>query len=110
MLNEIRIGKVRGVYKGEWNAETTYELLDTVYYNGSSYQALVDYIPPNTNPEVKGQYWGLQALKGADGASNLEDTIHLKFTLEDCNLVLNYSKNLNGEYFIYDDGELIINF
>lgn len=55
------LGKVGIVLKGEYNAETTYEKLDVVTYQGQSYCAKVDTIgnlPTNTT------YWTLIAEKG----------------------------------------------
>ena len=59
------LGRVQPIYKGDWNNYTTYNILENVIYNGSTYVSIVDnnlnHFPTNTN------YWQLVASKGGKG-------------------------------------------
>lgn len=61
---KINLGKVALTPKGEWSAGTTYERLDMISYQGSSYTVLKECkgITPS-----EGEYYSLLALKGAKG-------------------------------------------
>lgn len=63
--NSINLGRVLPIYKGDWSADTNYDILDIVYYNGNSYTAK----QPSTNQEPKADsaYWGLSSIKGQKG-------------------------------------------
>lgn len=77
MANEnsitIPLGKVQMIVKGEYDANTTYSLLDIVSYKGSSFickKNCKGYAPTNT------EYWQLSASKGetGNGISKIEKT------------------------------------
>ena len=61
---KINLGKVALTPKGEWNATTTYERLDVVSYQGSSYTVLKECIGQTPS---EGEYYSLLASKGAKG-------------------------------------------
>ena len=64
MSTKQALGKVTITPKGAYDGSTTYERLDTVTYNGSSYIALAETtgnLPTNTT------YWELLAQKGDQG-------------------------------------------
>lgn len=61
---KINLGKVALTPKGEWNAATTYERLDVVSYQGSSYTVLKECIGQTPS---EGEYYSLLASKGAKG-------------------------------------------
>lgn len=61
---KINLGKVALTPKGEWNTATTYERLDVVSYDGSSYTVLKEcqgVVP------VEGEFYSLLAMKGEKG-------------------------------------------
>lgn len=67
------IGRVTPLSKGAFNSNNTYERLDIVTYNGSSYMAkqqTVGNLPTNT------EYWQLIAEKGDPGTTNYEELEH----------------------------------
>lgn len=56
------LGRVLPVFKGTYSNTTTYQPLDIVYYNGSSYvakQTSTGHVPPSAPA-----YWQIMALKG----------------------------------------------
>lgn len=59
------LGRVQPIYKGDWNGYTTYNILENVIYQGSTYVSKVDnnlnHFPSDTN------YWQLVASKGGKG-------------------------------------------
>lgn len=59
------LGRVQPIYKGEYVHGVRYELLDNVFYQGSTYISIVDnnlnHYPTDSN------YWQLVASKGAEG-------------------------------------------
>lgn len=69
MANPIStaIGRVQPLYKGEWNSARTYDKLDNVIYEGSTYISLqvnnVAHVPDAANSS----YWQLIASKGNTG-------------------------------------------
>lgn len=55
------LGRILPVFRGTWNVAAVYEVMDVVYYNGSSYVAKsnnTNKLPTNTT------YWQIIALKG----------------------------------------------
>ena len=64
--NVLKIGKVRPTYKGEWQADIPYEVLDWVQYRGLAYQAIQD-VPVNREPDVTPAYWAQTGMKGDKG-------------------------------------------
>lgn len=82
------LGKVAVTPKGEWSSTVTYEKLDVVSYNGSSYLS-VRTVPAAT-PLSNTNYWLLLAQKGdtgngvasieKTGTSGLTDTYTITFT------------------------------
>lgn len=73
-MTTIDLGKVAVVPKGEYDAETQYEVLDAVSYQGSSYLAIEDSlgIVP-TNPE----YWMILSQKGDPAMINGQPSVTL---------------------------------
>lgn len=63
--NSINLGRVLPIYKGDWNADTNYDILDIVYYNGNSYTAKQPSI--NQEPKADSAYWGISSVKGQKG-------------------------------------------
>ena len=64
MADTYIIGKVAMTFRGEYNASTSYEKLDVITYNGTSYgvlQACTGVTPPNAT------YYQVLAQKGTDG-------------------------------------------
>ena len=65
-MANIIIGKVAPVFKGEYSSATTFNRLDIVSYNGSSYACLLDntkgVVPTNSSR------WVLVASKGDVGS------------------------------------------
>ena len=67
------IGRVTPLSKGAFNSNNTYERLDIITYNGSSYMAkqqTVGNLPTNT------EYWQLIAEKGDPGTTDYEELEH----------------------------------
>lgn len=62
----IKIGRVRPVYAGDWEAARTYEPLEWVLYRGVAYQAITD-VPANREPDVNPAYWAQTGMKGDKG-------------------------------------------
>lgn len=54
------------IWRGEWDYSTLYSVNDAVSYDGSSYIAVVN--QSGNQPYNGASYWGLLALKGANGA------------------------------------------
>ena len=52
----LNLGKVRPVYKGTWDADTTYEAYDWVLYNGAAYIAITD-APAGYQPDSQAEVW-----------------------------------------------------
>lgn len=69
-MAEIKIGRVRMVFTGEWDAATAYKALDTVTQNGTSYAAVRD-VSAGVEPEVTlndpDPAWMVIAERGLDG-------------------------------------------
>ncbi|MBP5722457.1 MAG: hypothetical protein J6X18_02595 [Bacteroidales bacterium] len=66
---EYNLGKVLLTPKGEYSSNTTYEVLDVVSYNGSSYaakQETTGHIPTGGNEDA---YWQLMAYGAGGGGS-----------------------------------------
>ena len=65
------VGRIRPVYKGVWNADTAYTVLETVTTeaNNAAYIAIKDV--PSGTPLSNVEYWGVlidaSGLRGADG-------------------------------------------
>jgi hypothetical protein len=62
----INLGKVRPAWKGSWSSSTTYQPMDAVSFNGSSYIALVESQGVSATNTT---YWQLMAEKGGAGAA-----------------------------------------
>lgn len=62
----LNLGKVRPVYKGTWDADTTYEAYDWVLYNGAAYIAITD-APAGYQPDSQAEVWGVFGGKGDKG-------------------------------------------
>ena len=67
------LGRIAPINKGPYAAGTTYEKLDIVSYNGSSYMYINDtsgsgHAPTDTS------YWSIMAQKGADGSVPIDDS------------------------------------
>ncbi len=63
----MNIGRVRAVHRGTYDPTATYQTLDVVDYNGSSYIAktfVFKNTPPTSVNIGRGRYWELQASKG----------------------------------------------
>ena len=58
------IGVVGFVGKGNWNSSATYNQLNVVYYNGSSYVARVD-VPANITPGTSSESYWQKLLDGS---------------------------------------------
>lgn len=56
------IGRVQPLFKGTWDSITSYEKLDNVIYNGSTFIALKN-VPAGISPE-NASYWQMIASKG----------------------------------------------
>lgn len=66
-MPEIRIGKVRLAFKGEWVPTEPYEALDTVTRNGESWAAITD-VPAGVEPSINNPlFWAKAAAKGDQG-------------------------------------------
>lgn len=65
------LGKVAITPKGEYSNATTYQLLDLITYDGSSYLALKE---TTGNLPTNNEYWQLIAEKGQDGINGKDGT------------------------------------
>lgn len=64
----LNLGRVRPVYRGEWNAETAdYRAYDWVNCNGAAYLALKD-VPAGYEPDSQPEFWTLFGARGEPGA------------------------------------------
>lgn len=79
------LGKVMMIVKGEYSNDITYEILDIVYYNGSSYVCKKDSV--GNTPENL-EYWQLIAEKGSKPILGVD-----YFTEEDKKEITNYVAN-----------------
>lgn len=66
-MANILIGKVAPLFKGEWKEGSSYERLDVVYHNGSSYVCIEDVSNSSTTPNANTNSWLLVAKKGDKG-------------------------------------------
>lgn len=71
MSNRTFLGKVGMTPKGEWNNSTTYERLDIVSYEGSSYIAIIQ--NRNSRPSEDNQDWMIGAKHGEFTEEQLEE-------------------------------------
>lgn len=71
MSNRTFLGKVGMTPRGEWNNQTTYERLDVVSYEGSSYIALTE--SRNSRPSEENQDWMIGAKHGEFTEEQLEE-------------------------------------
>ena len=71
MSNKTFLGKVGTTPKGEWSASTTYERLDWVTYQGSSYIALAQ--NTNSTPSDSNPNWMVAAKHGEFTEEQLEE-------------------------------------
>ena len=75
-MGVTRISKIVPAVKGEWNASTTYDYLDVVQKDGSSWLARVS----NTNVEpVSGDTWMLLAIRGDQGLKGDGSYLHVAY-------------------------------
>ena len=95
---KIRLGKVSLMPKGTWNSASTYERLDVVYVNGSSYVAVQD-VPANTEI-LNTTYWSSLASRGETGASGVGADNIVNMIGEEFDDTQAYAV---GNYCIYDD-------
>lgn len=65
-----KIANIRPVFKGTYSSSASYEYLNEVYYNGSSFVALKD--SPVGAPADDGINWRIVASKGADGTDGAD--------------------------------------
>lgn len=73
MANNVTdLGKVGMTPKRTWSSSTTYERLDVVTYEGSSYVSLVD-SNTNNNPSTSSTKWQLMAAHGEFTEAQLEE-------------------------------------
>ena len=64
----VKLGRVRPVFKGDYDPALSYEGMDSVRRNGNVYQAIRD-VPVGALPEAPDSiYWICIGMKGADGA------------------------------------------
>ncbi len=68
----LKIGRVRMGLKGTWSADTAYEALDAVFYEGQTYVA-TQTVPVST-VTTNTSFWQLIAQKGADGVDGAPGT------------------------------------
>ena len=61
----IDVGVVRPVYRGEWSADETYELLNIVMYHGCSW--ILTQVPYVTNTPGYGERWQPLSSRGTIG-------------------------------------------
>lgn len=61
------LGKIKIIAKGAWISGNSYEVLDLVTYNGSSYIAKSDISSSSATPDQDSAHWQLVAAKGDKG-------------------------------------------
>lgn len=66
----LNIGRVSPGWKGAYNPSTTYERLDAVSFNGSSYLCIQD--PPKGSDPTNGTYWQVISERGDDGVDGAQ--------------------------------------
>ena len=63
----VKLGRVRPVFKGDYDPALSYEAMDCVRRNGNAYQAVRE-VPAGALPEAPDSiYWICIGMKGADG-------------------------------------------
>lgn len=63
----VKLGRVRTVFKGDYDPDLSYEAMDCVRRNGNAYQAVRE-VPAGALPEAPDSiYWICIGMKGADG-------------------------------------------
>ncbi|WP_291448879.1 tail fiber protein, partial [Desulfovibrio sp.] len=63
----VKLGRVRPVFKGDYDPALSYEGMDSVRRNGNVYQAIRE-VPAGALPEAPDSiYWICIGMKGADG-------------------------------------------
>lgn len=63
----VKLGRVRPVFKGDYDPDLSYEAMDCVRRNGNAYQAVRE-VPAGALPEAPDSiYWICIGMKGADG-------------------------------------------
>ncbi|MBS7699154.1 MULTISPECIES: hypothetical protein [unclassified Chelatococcus] len=63
-------------WRGNWSSATAYAVNDGVFYDGSSWRAILagtNHVPP-TFPTTSNSYWTLLSAKGADGEDGEDGT------------------------------------
>ena len=87
------VGKVGMVMKGNWSSSATYEVLDTVSYNGGLYTAKQN-VPANTAP-TNTTYWQAAAslkikVEDFSATTNSDGEIITSYTIADgpCSVVM----------------------
>lgn len=66
MSSTLVLGRVRAVYKGEYDPSVAYEAVSVVVYEGTSYQAAID-VPAGNAPMVDSPYWFPIGFRGEQG-------------------------------------------
>ena len=71
-MGTIKIGRVRPVYRGDYNIETNYVVLDRVRYNGSVWECVAD-APAGTSPQDNAwTFWVEIGAKGDKGDQGVQ--------------------------------------
>ena len=60
-------GRIGFIIKGEYSDTETYDFLDVVYYNGSSYVAKKETL--GNEPTESGEFWQILAVKGESASA-----------------------------------------
>ena len=109
-IKTIQLGKVRHTLKGEWDSNVDYEIMDVVYYEGLSYEALID-VPIGT-PITNTSYW----MKLVDNNVVVVDIISRLTVLEKYDIdtrmkvaeaIINNIGNPEGLAQLGEDGKLL---
>lgn len=65
-------GRILIMPKGDWKAETQYEMLDLVYHNGTSWIARTNVAPGIVPSNETKDYWQKMAQSGVDVKTSVE--------------------------------------
>lgn len=93
------LGKVMVTNRGEYNSSTTYEILDIVSYNGSSYISKEN---DNTDLPASSDSWQLLALKGDTYEVSETDIKNIAKQITD-NANSEFNNNVNTKLKEYND-------
>lgn len=105
---ETILGKVMVTPKGEWDALTTYSILDMVRYEGSSYVSRKNL---NSSPLDDGTSWDINAKKGDKGdkgntGSIVYPTFNIDPTTGQLEMIINQA--YSNDMFTIINGNLIL--